>query len=299
MKKVLLCAAFIAASFTSIAQIGIGTTTPVSSAALEIFSSSKGLLLPRLDKANRDIMLDPARGLIIFCTDCSGGTGEISFFNGTTWGALSDTPAGLPSTKVKADEFGGTFTFMSHNLGANTTLDPNTPNEGLNGDYYQWGRNAPAATLDVVIGKWGDQGGDGIPGSWLPDVKGPKDPCPEGYRVPSKEEWLAVLAMNNANVSGTWDEDLELFSSTLNLSSDEYPDVLYLPAAGVMESGNLKNLNVKGRYWSSTADETDGERSYRLHFRNYPDRDPKKQLKIIANKTTVNSKGFPVRCIAE
>lgn len=60
MKKVLLCAAFIAASFTSIAQIGIGTTTPVSSAALEIFSSSKGLLLPRLDKAQRDIMLTPA-----------------------------------------------------------------------------------------------------------------------------------------------------------------------------------------------------------------------------------------------
>ena len=35
MKKVLLSAAFIAASFTSIAQVGIGTTMPDASAALE------------------------------------------------------------------------------------------------------------------------------------------------------------------------------------------------------------------------------------------------------------------------
>ena len=295
MKKVLLCAAFIAASFTSIAQIGIGTTTPDDSAALEIFSSSKGLLLPRLDKAQRDIMLTPARGLIIFCTDCSG-SGEISFFNGTTWGVLSDTPAGLPSTIVKADELGGTFTFMRHNLGADYSLNPNDYNEGLNGDYYQWGRNAPAATLDVVIGTWGDQGGDGIPGSWLPDVKGPKDPCPEGYRVPSKEEWLAVLAMNNANASGTWDENIELFSSTLNLSSAEHPEGLNLPAAGAMNNGNLNMLNLMGRYWSSTA--ADGEESYRLHFKFFPNSDPQ-QLKINAINTTRNVKGFPVRCIAE
>ena len=255
MKKVLLCAAFIAASFTSIAQIGIGTTTPVSSAALEIFSSSKGLLLPRLDKANRDIMLDPARGLIIFCTDCSGGTGEISFFNGTTWGALSDTPAGLPSTKVKADEFGGTFTFMSHNLGADYSLDPNTPNEGLNGDYYQWGRNAPAATADAVIGTWGNQGGTSTLGNWLTGGKGPQDPCPEGYRVPIQEEWLAVINNNRATLTGSWN-DTDDFGSTLHFDTEEYPIGLHLPAAGNRDKDSaLSERNLSGAYWTSSVND--------------------------------------------
>ena len=44
MKKVLLCVAFIAASFTSIAQVGIGTVTPDNSAALDIESTTKGFL---------------------------------------------------------------------------------------------------------------------------------------------------------------------------------------------------------------------------------------------------------------
>ena len=54
MKKVLLSAAFIAASFTSIAQVGIGTTMPDASAALDITSTTAGLLPPRMTTAERD-----------------------------------------------------------------------------------------------------------------------------------------------------------------------------------------------------------------------------------------------------
>ena len=54
MKKVLLSAAFIAASFTSIAQVGVGTTTPDASAALDITSTTGGLLPPRMTTTQRD-----------------------------------------------------------------------------------------------------------------------------------------------------------------------------------------------------------------------------------------------------
>jgi hypothetical protein len=64
MRKILLCAAFIAASFTSIAQVGIGTTTPEESAVLDIYSASKALLATRV--ANTAAITTPIKGMIVY-----------------------------------------------------------------------------------------------------------------------------------------------------------------------------------------------------------------------------------------
>jgi hypothetical protein len=78
MKKILLSAAFIAASFTGIAQVGIGTTTPDASAALEIESTTKGFLLPRMTLVQINAIATPAEGLIVYCLD---GTTKGVFVN--------------------------------------------------------------------------------------------------------------------------------------------------------------------------------------------------------------------------
>lgn len=52
-----------------IAQVGIGTTTPHASAILEVSSSNKGFLLPRLSEEQRDNIASPSEGLMIFNTD--------------------------------------------------------------------------------------------------------------------------------------------------------------------------------------------------------------------------------------
>jgi len=49
--------------------LGIGTTAPVASAALEIVSTSKGLLPPRMTTAQRTAIASPANGLVVFDTD--------------------------------------------------------------------------------------------------------------------------------------------------------------------------------------------------------------------------------------
>ncbi|AXY73966.1 hypothetical protein D3H65_08210 [Paraflavitalea soli] len=58
------------------AQVGIGTLQPDSSAALEINSSNKGLLIPRVDLAANNIPL-PATALMVFNTNPNydGGAG--------------------------------------------------------------------------------------------------------------------------------------------------------------------------------------------------------------------------------
>ena len=62
--------------------MGVGTATPHSSAQLEIKSTDKGLLLPRMTASQRDGILNPTEGLIIYQTN---GTRGVYYFDGSNW----------------------------------------------------------------------------------------------------------------------------------------------------------------------------------------------------------------------
>jgi hypothetical protein len=66
-------------------NIGIGTTTPDASAKMDISSTTSGLLIPRMSMAERNAIVSPATGLIIYNTDCS----ELQFFNGSGWASIT------------------------------------------------------------------------------------------------------------------------------------------------------------------------------------------------------------------
>lgn len=70
MKKRLLLSYFLLLiSYSLFAQsVGIGTTTPHSSAALEINNNSKGLLIPTMTAAQRNTIISPAKGLMVYDT---------------------------------------------------------------------------------------------------------------------------------------------------------------------------------------------------------------------------------------
>lgn len=71
----------------SIAQsVGINTSTPHSSAALDIVATNKGMLVPRLTEAQRNAITSPATGLLIFQTDNTAG---FYYYNGTDWTAIN------------------------------------------------------------------------------------------------------------------------------------------------------------------------------------------------------------------
>lgn len=86
-------------SMISYAQVGINTdnTAPDNTAMLDVKSTTKGLLPPRMTFAERNAIAGPAEGLVVICTNCKkDGTGCISMFLGGEWLNLAgscDLPA--------------------------------------------------------------------------------------------------------------------------------------------------------------------------------------------------------------
>jgi hypothetical protein len=66
---------------TTAGSVGIGTTSPNANAALEIVSTTKGLLLPRLTTLQRDAMSSTPAGLVIFNTT----DGKVQAYTGSAW----------------------------------------------------------------------------------------------------------------------------------------------------------------------------------------------------------------------
>ena len=88
---------------TLLSQVGIGTNTPAPSAQLDVTSTQRGLLPPRMSQSQRNLIASPATGLLVFQTDNTSG---YYFYNGSTWemiGAMGPQgPSGLLSNGTTA-----------------------------------------------------------------------------------------------------------------------------------------------------------------------------------------------------
>jgi hypothetical protein len=74
-------------SGVSYSQVGIGTGTPTpdASAMLDVQSTTKGMLIPRMDEDAKNAISSPAEGLLIYQTD---GTDGFYFYHGSSWTAI-------------------------------------------------------------------------------------------------------------------------------------------------------------------------------------------------------------------
>ena len=79
--KELIGVLVLATSFTCLAQVSIGTPTPHPSAALEINSTTKGFLLPRMTELQMISIDNAIEGLMVYCSDCPKK--GIYLFNGS------------------------------------------------------------------------------------------------------------------------------------------------------------------------------------------------------------------------
>jgi uncharacterized protein (TIGR02145 family) len=142
--------------------------------------------------------------------------------------------------------------WMDRNLGATRVATSSTDAESY-GDLYQWGRKTDGHQIRTSTLSNSQSSTDWVMGinsfitngnilngkdySYLwQGVSGVNNPCPAGYRLPTKDEWTAELASwSKKNAAGA-------FASPLRL-----------PSAGIRVNNGRIDFNDFGLYWSSTA----------------------------------------------
>ncbi|MCB2218966.1 MAG: fibrobacter succinogenes major paralogous domain-containing protein [Bacteroidetes bacterium] len=107
-------------------SIGIGTMAPDNSALVDISSSTKGFVAPRMTSIERMAIPTPASGLLVYQTD---GLNGYYFYSGYTWELI-----GSGATKIDdlTDAIaGGDNVFIGTNSGVNFTFSGNGGNSAL------------------------------------------------------------------------------------------------------------------------------------------------------------------------
>jgi hypothetical protein len=100
-------------SISNAGNIGMGTSTPAGSAQLELSSTSKGFLPPRMTASQRNNITGPVTGLVLYCTNCGTQGGELQVYNGASWRTMTGGPAsGAYTLSIGADYMGGKIAYI-------------------------------------------------------------------------------------------------------------------------------------------------------------------------------------------
>jgi len=118
MKKIFfLLNVLLIASFVE-AQTGIGTTTPNASAKLDVFSTTKGFLPPRMTNAQRAAIASPVAGLQIY----NSTNNALAYYDGTAWGYSTGAPQTLTGSGGTLNISYAAGNIINLTLTASTTL---------------------------------------------------------------------------------------------------------------------------------------------------------------------------------
>ena len=227
------------------AQVGIGTATPAASAKLDVSSTTQGFLPPRLSITQRNAIVNPAAGLMIWCSNCGIGGGEWQGFNGTTWVNIS----GQETTVTIGNQ-----QWMRENLDVLTYR---------NGDIIPQVTD-PTAWAALTTGAWCYYNNDVANGAiygklynWYA-VNDPRGLAPTGWHVPSDAEWTTLeTTLGGAAVAGGKMKTTGTTSwTTPNTGATNESGFAGLPGGYRNYNGSFFSVGSSGYWWSSSENGT-------------------------------------------
>ena len=254
MKKLFILLAIFTTVATMAQSVGINAdgSAANASAMLDVSSTTKGFLPPRMTYAQRQTITSPAIGLMIYCTNC-GTNGEWQGYDGTTWTNISGAAA-APVVNVTI----GTQTWRTNNLDVTTYSDGTVIPEVSD----------PTAWAALTTGAWcyynnttanGTNYGKlynwyAVAGIHDTDAATPnKILAPTGWHIPTDAEWTTLTTtLGGESVAGGAMKATTLWNSP-NTVATNISGFTGLPGGyRVYFNGTFSNVGVYGYWWSSS-----------------------------------------------
>ena len=300
MKKTILTTVLmiaLAITTSSNAQVGIGVSTANinQSAQLEVVSTTKGFLPPRMTEAERNLIpvTSASAGLQIWCTNC-GVYGETEVFNGYSWtnmigAAAAAGPDLTPRVTI------GNQVWTTKNLNVSTYRDGTPIPKVENGStwsslttgaycYY----NNDSATYAAVYGKlynWYAVAGI-YDASSFSDSSLRKNLAPAGYKIPTDGDWTTLELTLGAN-AGTQMKTTSGWNNGGNGTNSS--GFAGLPGGSRNGGGTFNGIGDVGNWWSSSEASTTGAWARYLYYPN----------SMVASYDASEANGFSVRCLRD
>ena len=145
----------------------------------------------------------------------------------------SDEP--YPDELVDGIVIHGTM-WATRNVATPGTFAATTADLGM---LFQWNRQQGWAAFGDITG-WNATNPEGT--EW----EAAQNPCPQGWRLPTRAEWQSLLNFGGCIPATRNDIDGCLFGIA--------PNQIFLPAAGrrAFNNGTLDHVNISGFYWTGT-----------------------------------------------
>jgi uncharacterized protein (TIGR02145 family) len=229
------------------AQVGIGVSTAnvKPSAQLEVLSTNKGFLPPRMSTTQRDSINNPATGLMLFNTT----TNSLEYKSSTGWVSLTTTTPTTSAVCLPTIVI-GTQQWMEKNLDVVTYR---------NGDIIPHVTD-PTEWAALTTGAWCYYNNDPANGAiygklynWYA-VNDPRGLAPQGWHIPTDEEWTTLstklggrfVAGGKMKTTGTtrW--------FTPNTGATNESGFAGLPGGFLFGSGSFLDVGGTGYWWSAS-----------------------------------------------
>ena len=255
-------------SMTMHAQVTINDdgSAADNSAMLDVKSTNKGVLLPRMTQAQIYAIAAPANGLVVFNTTDNKLYTYIADANAwkeILYGSSSILP-GCGSVIYGGKTYNsvviGLQCWMTENLNIGTAI-PGSQDQANNGTIEKYCYNNNSANCDVYGGlyQWAEVvqylNGATNTTSWNPVPAGNvQGICPAGWHLPSDAEWssLAAYLGGTSIAGGKMKETGTIHWVAPNTGATNSSEFTGLPAGDRDVSGSFIFLTTYGDFWTSS-----------------------------------------------
>ena len=264
MKKILILITYLLMIGPGLfAQTGVNTdgSQPDNSAMLDVKSTTRGLLPPRMTTTQMNGIPSPPEGLVVYNTTVN----TICWFNGTSWvnwinldGRGGDSV--FYGGKTYKSVIIGMQCWMTENLNVGTAILGNQ-DQANNGVIEKFCYNNITNNCDVYGGlyQWAEVvqylNGAANTVSWNPAPAGNvQGICPAGWHLPSDAEWntLATCLGGAVVAGGKMKETGIVHWDYPNVGATNSSGFTGLPAGDRDVSGTYIFLAIYGDFWTSS-----------------------------------------------